>query len=344
MNPSKKLRKTCSDLWRRVTGDLPPVLEHWIVDPTSRANTIVVDPPRETCAADDRVAWHQWKDLHAQEWRRTKAGQVVGWRPGPNGYGRYDFHLDALEHLTRERVLDGWSCDIGDVAGVSGSKSPLSEYDSLDAMVRARRPELVASRDPACIYHLLTHDGLRILDVEGNRREKDFFTLHQWDGRVFLCNLDGSHHFSAARYLAGRFGMHIPLRGRLYCRWIDAQAVEALVNAYALFAINATSIVLNALHEALQAYGVTYLRHRLPKGLSPGASDQNAALETLLLPSSDARSQRVASAMATAGFFDVGAHLESLVRRQALPGEWRVPADRGSAWRASLSDRPSHAL
>lgn len=344
MNLTQRLSNASSAMWRRTTGDLPLVLERWIADPASRANAIVVDQPRETCAADDRIAWHQWKDLHAQEWRRTKAGQVVGWRPGPNGYSRYDFHLDALEYLTRERALDGWSCDIGDVAGVSGSKSPLSEYDSLDAMVQARRPELVASRDPACIYHLLTHDGLRILDMEENRREKDFFTLHQWDGRVFLCNLDGSHHFSAARYLAGRFGLRIPLRGRLYCRWIDAQAVEALVNTYALFAIDATSIALYALHEALRAYGAPYLRHRLPKGLSPGVGDQNAALEALLLPRSDARSQRVASAMATAGFFDVGAHLESLVRRQAPPGEWRVPADRDGAWRASLSSQPLHTL
>lgn len=338
------LRAACGDLWRRMTGGLPLALERWIDDDASRANAIIIDPPRETCAADDRIAWHQWRDLHAQEWRRTKSGQIVGWRPGPDGYSRHDLHIEALEHLTRERIIDDWTCDINAVAGVSGSKSPLSKYDSLDAMIQACRPELVAAQDPACIYHLLTHDGLRILDIE-DRREKDFFTLHQWDGRIFLSNLDGSHHFSAARYLAGRFDVRVPLRGRLYCRWIDAQAVEALVGAYTLFAIDARSIVLEMLHEALGAYRVPYLRHRLPKGLSTSADDQNAMIEVLFLPRSDARSRRIAGAMATAGFFDVGAHLEGLVRRQARPGEWRAPVDRHGTWeaRGEERDRPSAA-
>ncbi len=329
------LRNLWRDACRRVKGDLPVALERWVADPVSRANAVVVDPPRETCAADDQVAWHGWKDESAHLWPRRKSGEVIGWRPGPEGYRQHLLHLDALEHLTCERVVDGWTCDIGDIAGLGASKSPLSEYDTLDAMIQARRPELVSSGDPASIYHLLTHDGLRILDLEENRREKDRFLLHRWDGRVFLSNLDGSHHFAAARCLARRFGVRVPLRGRLYCRWIDAQAVEALVSEYALFAIDGTLIALDALHEALQAYRAPYLRHCLPKGLStppPPAYNSNGggggSLEALFLPRAHARARRVAAAMVAAGFFDVGAHLEGLVRRQVRPGAWRAPADR----------------
>ena len=313
------------DLARWATGDIPTALERWIENPASRAT--IRDLPRESCAADDRIAWHWWKDAHAVscQCQRTQPGQVLGWEPRSNGeYMLRQHHLEALAALVRQESVDEWIGDISDVAGVSSSKSPLSEYDSLDAMIQARRPELVSARDPASIYHLLTHDEVRILNVESRA---DFFSLHMWDGRIFLCNSGGSHHFSAARYLAAQFGVKIPLRGRIYRQWIDGAALSALRSAHSIYAIDSAPSVRNALHEALEAFRAPYLLHRLPNGLSTRTIDEGGAY-AVFLPRAHARSARVASAMAQAGFFDVGDHLEILFRRQAQLGSWVMPVDR----------------
>lgn len=312
-----------SEAVRWVTGAPPLAFDRWLGSPYSRAS--IVARPRETCASDDRIAWHWWRDAHAVASSRCRPGHVLGWTPSSGGtYILSDVYLEALANFTREQAFDNWTCDIGDVAGLANSKSPLCEYASLDRMIEIRRPEMVSQEDPAAIYHLLTHDELRILHMESRG---DYFSLDSWDGRIFLSNSGGSHHFSAARYLTDRCDVKVPLQGRIYCRWIDEHAVESLVSDYTIFAIDGAPGVRNEFHDALQAYRAPYLLQRLPKGFSTRSVDEGGAY-AVFLPRSNARSSRVADAMEKAGFCNVGTHLKDLVRRQVRPGEWRMPVDR----------------
>src|SRR3546814_4338531 len=70
----------------------------------------------------------------------------------------------------------------------------------------------------------LAHNEIRILDKNS---KADFFVRHTWDGRVFLANSGGSHHFAAARLIAGELGDKVPLNGLLYTRYLDERVIRS---------------------------------------------------------------------------------------------------------------------
>lgn len=237
--------------------------------------------------------------------------RLVGSRPR-GGYYECENPLAALTH---HEVIAGFTCDIQDVVGLFASKSDLRHCADLDTLAEACAPDLIRETSEPALRRNLEHPGIRILNQTGDQAgADDFFAYHAWDGRLFLINSDGSHHFAAARYIAARLGRAIPLTGALHHYRLQPEAVARLRRDYATYAV--PSADWPAVQDALESYRTPYLSTHLP-----GPCDH----AVVLLPRREARATRVAAVLQKAdrslGVFDLGEHLAALATRQAVhPG------------------------
>jgi len=193
-----------------------------------RGATLRVDlsAPGSSIALSSVVAWHEWGERPALHWPRRRPGTLPGWRYAAGRYASCQIHRPELERFGTCEVEADWTCEIQSVEGLAASKSELTHFGSLDAMVLANSREMINEISNDHLAKSLAHDEIRILHCE---RTSDHFARHSWDGRVFLVNSGGSHHFAAARYLASRLGHRVTLRGTLRTYGVDAQAVGALL-------------------------------------------------------------------------------------------------------------------
>jgi len=268
-----------------------------------------------TVALGSVVAWHEWGQHSPLQWPRRKPGTLVGWRFVAGSYSSFQVHRPEFEQFgTCDEVLD-WCCEIQTVEGLAASKSELTSFASLDAMVQANSREMIDEISEDRLARNLAHDEIRILH---RARTSDHFVRHQWDGRVFLVNSGGSHHFAAARYIAARLGRRIPLRGTLRTYGINRDALASLRRDYEMFAMPDDPETANAFHDAMQAHKACYFWLGLPR---PGRDGR-----VVLLPKAQERSARIATLLRLAGLTDVGVHLAAIVSAGLPPRTSRSAA------------------
>jgi hypothetical protein len=214
-----------------------------------------------------------------------------GWVPRRGG-GMEPVEIERPEYtaIGRETKIDDWACEIQDVKGLGASKSDLREFDSLDAMVQRNSPEMIDEITPAKLQANLAHGEIRIIHQANT---SDCFIRHDWDGRVFLSNSGGSHHFAAARLIARLLGQQVPLRGRLYQRGVNAAPVAALTRDYKMFIVTNDTQVIHAFSKAMEGYRAPWFSHKLP--------EQLGNVHAVLLPRQDKRAMRVAQLLQSAG-------------------------------------------
>jgi hypothetical protein len=213
--------------------------------------------------------------------------------------------LPALANFGEQSVVTLWTCEIQDIQGLSNSKSNLFAFKTLDEFIVHDSPKLIDTISATKLKENLAHHEIRIIHHD---RTSDHFARYLWDGRVFLMNDGGSHHFAAARYIAARIRRQVPLRGRLYTYAINEVSVGDLRRGYELFLISDEPAIANAFHDVMRSLRATYFWHEMPK-----AHDSTKAI---LLPRSETRSMRVAHELREAGFFDLGQYFGHLCERQ----------------------------
>lgn len=294
-------------IYDRVREDLgtPVKLLHFLSE--HREIRVNIQEPARVIAAHSIVAWHEWGTrVPLEVMCHRGAGWIKGWRYAAGSYGSFDLHCQELASLGRCDIADKWTCDIRDVSGFSSSKSDLVKFGSMDEMVERNSPEMIDDLSEEKLRQNLAHREIRILH---NENTSDHFAQYRWDGRVFLMNSGGSHHFAAARYIAIRIGRHVPLEGKLYTYSIDEKAVETLCGAYEMFAISAEPTIVNGFRDAMESFKATYLWRYLPRPYD--------SMKAILLPKDEPRSMRASAAMRQAGVFDLGRHLTTLCATQA---------------------------
>lgn len=284
-------QSTRSLVWERYLGR-PLTLGHLLQSAHVPSAPMAVD-----CSISEaRVTrWGAWP---ADAYWTGRADEVRGWevRDGQYRPCRRSIPLTAL---TETVSLPDFRCDIGDVEGLAASKSPLGSYTSLDDFAIERCAWLLASISTDTLERALAHHEIRIL------RGGDSFSQYGWDGRLFLSNSGGSHHFAAARFLARHLGHRVPLHGTLNACHLVPSAVDALCSGYDIYA---PSVAPNALHAALEAIGATYFIQALPAPYS--------GVEAVFLPRDVPRSLRASRAFHDSGVFDVSEHLRAQLARQ----------------------------
>jgi hypothetical protein len=254
------------------------------------------------------VPWQDWAERPCNIYRERNAGWAVGWKQSGDRYTSFEATLPALVRLTKRSTDENWSCDIRDVQGLAASKSNLHEFLSMDAMVEANSQEMIANITTAGLQQNLAHKEIRI--IHGTPGD-DYFLRHRWDGRVFLMNSGGSHHFAAAKYIAARLSASVVLTGRLRTLSLDPAAVFELCDEYEVFAISDTPRLSVAFDSAMRIYGAAYLWRDMPTPWEHARA--------ILLPRSERKSRKVAQALRAAGAFDIGQHLFGLAYAHAVP-------------------------
>lgn len=258
----------------------------------------------QSIAARSVPAWHELKGY------LTDNGMLSGWRSDRSGYYHgVSVHVPEYQQIARERTVQNWECDISQVDGFSGSKSVLENFQSTDEMVEANSRRMISEITPCKLQENLAHKEIRIIHEP---RTSDCFAQYRWDKRTWLLNGGGSHHLAAAKYIAARLGVPVPLHGKLKIHELDGDSIASIRRRFDLFAISDDSFVCNAFHDAMRAIRASWLWHDLPTPYR--------GVRAVLLPKNEPRSVRVAQELRRAGVVDLGAHLAGLALAQLAEG------------------------
>lgn len=257
--------------------------------------------PSGSIDAEKIPEWHRFGRPDLNDWNAGAPERIMGWRQSGGYYGSFTALVPGLQEIGTVEVFDGWECDITRVEGLGASKSPLSDYRDMDRFIEARSPELLQEISHDQLQRNLAHREIRILH---GRPTSDHFAHHAWDGRIWLMNSGGSHHFAAARYIAKRLDVRVLLSGRLRKYGINPSAVRKLVEHFELFVVPDDAEFSVAFSDAMRYAGITWLWAPMPR---PFQSER-----AILLPRAERRSRRAAELLKNAGMPDLGAHLIDL--------------------------------
>lgn len=266
--------------------------------------SVQLTEPNPVVAVSNVVKWQNWGMQPINNWPCHKRGTLLGWKQSAERYSSFYAHRPEFENFGRCEVLDQWNCDIQDVTGLSSSKSNLETFSSLDSMVKTNSKEMIDEITEYKLKKNLSHREIRILNGEG-----DYFARYRWDGRTFLINSGGSHHFAAARYIASRINRPVPLNGKLYTYSINRLALDSLLCDFDIYAISDETDISIGFHNAMRTFRATYLWQHLPCPYTHARA--------ILLPKNEERSMRVSRVLRTSGMFNIGEHLVALTDRQA---------------------------
>lgn len=293
-----KVGKWCVDSLREMVGE-PVAIRRFlgqhrvaVLDPTELEETTSI-------AMSSVRPWHAWGDEGSTRFSRA----MLGWRGAGGGYESFTLELAEFNGFGGEEVLDAWSCDITDVQGLLASKSPLRRHPTLDDFAQVRAPRYISPISDEQLDANLAHSEIRIL-----RSNTDYLVWYGWDGRIFLANSGGSHHFAAARYLAAQLGKPVPLTARLHRYYLNADAVIALAEEFEVFVLSDDAVALCAFQGAMASCRATYLWRPLPAPLDH--------MRAVFFPRDEDRAARVAREFRRAGAIDLMDYLKTLVAKQ----------------------------
>ncbi len=177
--------------------------------------------------------------------------------------GRQEKLLQHLKELVVSVKHEDWQCDIQDVEGLSNSKSDLWKFSSLDELVKTNSKEMICEITEEKLQWNLEHPEIRILN---RAHSLDHFIRHQWDGRLFLENAGGSHHFAAARFIASKLNKPVPLKANLIDFKFDKNKLEELRD-YSIYLINSDVDFFYDFSISMESYKCTFITANLPEYL-----------------------------------------------------------------------------
>lgn len=273
----------------------PVRMEEWLASLPAEQVVPVMEP---TSASIDQADVHWWDKFG---YIKRPTGSTLRafrlWSPDSHGYTCRLVEHPALQALGTQERLESVTLDIRDIQGLGAGKGIEDGYDSLDAFATQACANLITPVAAATLQKNLDWSEVRITDPGGG----DFFVAFTWDGRIFLANSGGSHHFSAARYLALQLGTPVPLTAALYIHGIHLPALKELGREYALFAVPHEPRIYNAFHVAMQTY-------RFPYGIA-SITPSIATHKAVFLPKADPRTAHLAALFREAGLMDLSALL-----------------------------------
>ncbi|WP_175772924.1 DUF6685 family protein [Paraburkholderia phenazinium] len=205
--------------------------------------------------------------------------------------------------IASTRNVADFAFDITDVDGISNSKSANRYFGSVNDFGLDFSTYKKVAVDEAGLQQMLNHYEVRIVQP----RTTDRLGMRLWDGRLFLYNAGGSHHFAGAAYIAGQLQRPVPLRASLEVIALNECVIDWLL---ALFVPLAIPVRLVSKLRRLCA-AVLGSAYTLP---IPGVVAAGAAV--LLLPASTNATTAVYDLLSTAGISDARPWFESLVAEQ----------------------------
>lgn len=253
-------------------------------------------------SASEIVRWNEFGRV-AHQSGGYLPHKLNGWTRCPGAYQNYgSTSLDRKDLLSlgTVREIERWSCDIQDVFGFAASKSELRDFQSMDAMVEKNSRPMITPISKEKLEENLAWPEIRIISQKGH----DFFSTWTWDGRVYLINSGGSHHFAAAKYIAKRIEVDVSLCGRYTIFGINQLAVSSLRRDFDIYVMSWHCEQQLRFHRAMKNFEATYYWKDLPRPYN----EQIA----IFLPKAEKRSAKVSQLLRDEGFQDLGRYLQGL--------------------------------
>lgn len=184
---------------------------------------IVLKIPEQTANSNQIIRWDDWKH------RDLKKSYILAFHEKNQMAWTY---VPELEHLISVSEIENCQVDIQDIACLSSSKSNLSLFKALNDFATIKNSNLITELSEENLNKNLFWEDKKILN-------NPFLYCYVWDNkRIHLKNSGGSHHFSAARYIASQLNKKIHISGRLKIFHLNQESICSLLNQFALFAVN----------------------------------------------------------------------------------------------------------
>lgn len=204
---------------------------------------------------------------------------------------------------TRDNIVP-FDFDVVEIDGIGASKSSGQFFPTVHEFGRDFAGYKRATIDHQGLVNMLAHGEVRIVHGSGS----DSVGLRLWDGRLFLYNAGGSHHFAAAAYIARMIGAKVPLHASLEILTLNEAAVNWLLAKFVPLAV-ATRDSCGFFVPVAKLLGACYELN------VSGVLCEDARL--LLIPASEAASVAVVDAFADAGFHSLTPWFRALLALQA---------------------------
>jgi hypothetical protein len=294
------LMKCVDFVYRSTLDDLGiPISVKRLLDTPDAITSALINVRSQNISERDVVQWSRWGEGDVTQGRRKDQSSLLGWRRDASGrYGSFFENRTEFSELVKCTIVDNWVCDISAVGGFSSSKSNLKSFSSISEMIETNSRAMINPLSEEKLRLNLAHDEIRIIHRTNN---EDYFSTSSWDGRLFLINGGGSHHFGAAQYISDKLDVDVPLQGQLRRYSINRSAINSLVKDYEIFAIKGKIGGLLEFREVMQKFGATFLSNYLPRPFNE--------MKAIFLPRSDARSMKIATLFAERNFFNLGQYL-----------------------------------
>lgn len=241
----------------------------------------------------------RWENLNRDPTQPNPRPQSIltGWERGHDGrYVSVVKHSPEMVDWLIEKSVP-WTGDLQEVTGLTSSKSSLEDFTTVSEFATSQCADLLADSNQERLKDILDWPELNLATAA--------LCQDSWDGRVFLNNNGGSHHFAAGQQMAAQLGVGVQVSGTIRQREINHEAIEGLCEYYEMFVLSDEPQVQNTFLDTMAKIGASYFTMPLP-------SNSPVSARVVLLPQGDVLSTRVAEVMRKAGFVDFGETLMDL--------------------------------
>jgi hypothetical protein len=222
-----------------------------------------------------------------------------------------------------EQAVDEFDFDCREIEGILQSKSEQRFFESVPAFGACYAEEIGAPINQTGLNTMLEHKESRLRLKRGGSFP---VAIDLWDGRLFLCNSGGSHHFAGASYIAAELDIAVPLRSRLRLTYVRPQAVNWLREQFHILAVP-ESLASGLAYYSRQLMGSCF-RFQVPAHVQAGS-------KILLLPRTAEASRDVTDLLVTRGARDLSVWFADLLIAQE-----RVRVALSSRFHSRIDMRP----
>lgn len=257
---------------------------------------IPLSPPGDSFWVSSVVLWHEWMAPARSDWLEVFQ---------PDFHGRMNrtmVNFFETEPLIKEEIITDYTCDIQDIHGMSSthdSEHGIAEIDDFPGHESSVHTEPVTEGK---FNENINHYSVRLNEMS--------FDEFPWGQRnLYWRNVDGSHHFSAARYLAVRLGKEFPLSGLLSRYSVNHELLAVMRNQWSMY--------LMPKMPALSVFTDIMGRMNCPFRISPLPGNMHVSsckndLCVVWLERHHRKANAVAHILALSGFPDFGKQLDML--------------------------------
>lgn len=194
------------------------------------------------------------------KWHRFDLSKVEGVIYKKGVYSSQRFENISGELIQHEEVIE--TVDIQMIHGFGASKSPLHKFKTMEEMIsQSGCKHMIDDVSHQGMIDNLSWPEIRI--IKDKETSGDRLAYFAYFDCYYLLNSGGSHHFAAAKYIAKKLNVEIPIKGKVDKYWVNTSTVDILQERYLSIAIPLSELVNYRLQEQLLTQGVSYFHYSL---------------------------------------------------------------------------------